>query len=177
MGIRGYAVVVLSIPFVSGRLLAAVGDDRSTAAVARAVAAALERASGGGAILGIAAYPPSLPFYLGRRVAVATATGEELTSTYIADYYERYRDMPGSPLRSAGSWSEALVRCPVPTVFLAAATARDVRAALGAALPLLVADGHYAAYGPCRAPRPPARPEGGVQAGGDRPRPSGRGAR
>ena len=145
-----------------GRLLAAVGEDRSAAGLARATAAALDRLSGAGegpgAVLGILAYPPSLPFYLGRRVAVATATGEELTSNYIADFQERYRGVPDSPLLPLGYWRETLARCPVPTVFVTTAGNRDARAVLAAALPLLAADGHYTAYGPCgaraRAPGP-----------------------
>jgi len=149
LAIGGYAMVVTAIPFVSGRLMAAVGEDRSSAAVASATAAALGRAGGAGAVLGVAAYPPSLPFYLGRPIAVATATARELTSNYIAEYHERYRAMPGSPLLPPGYWRDVLARCPVPTVFLAAAGDRDSRAVLGGALPLLAADGHYAAYGPC----------------------------
>jgi 4-amino-4-deoxy-L-arabinose transferase-like glycosyltransferase len=152
--IAGYAIVVAAIPFVSGPLLAAVGEDRSSAAVAGATAAALARAGDAGAVLGVAAFPPSLPFYLGRPVAVATATGAELTSNYVAQYHEQYRAAPGSPLLPAGSWREVLARCPRPTVFVVTANNRDVRDALGAALPLLAADNHYAAYGPCR-PQPP----------------------
>ncbi len=165
----GYAVVVMAIPFLSGRLLAAVGEDRSSAAVAGATAAALARSgsSDPGAVLGVRAYPPSLPFYLGRPIAVATETGAELTSNYIADNVARLRDVPGSPLLPAGYWREALARCPIPTVFLTTAANRDARATLGAALPLLAADGHYAAYGPClplhppRPPQPPQPPRGG----------------
>jgi len=151
--LAGYAAVVIAIPFASGRLLAAVGDDRSAAALAAAVAAALGRTAPAGAVLGVAAYPPSLPFYLGRPVAVATATGAELTSTYIADHAERLRTAPGSPLLPAGYWRDVLERCPVPTVFVAKADNRAARAALAAALPLVAAGGRYAAYGPCR-PRP-----------------------
>ena len=149
----GYAVVVMAIPFLSGRLLAAVGDDRSSGAVANATAAALRESSGSGSVIGVLAYPPSLPFYLRRVVPVATATGAELTSNYIADNVERFRSAPGSPLLPAGYWREALARCTVPTVFLTSAGNRDARAALGAALPLLVSDDHYAAYGPCRGGR------------------------
>jgi len=150
VALLGYAMVVIAIPFASGKLLQAVGEDRSSAPIAVATAAALERAGATGAVLGIAAYPPSLPFYLGRPVAVATATAHELTSNYIADYEARYRDISSSPLLPAGYWREVLARCPVPTVFLTTAGDRDARAVLGAALPLLAADGHYAAYGPCR---------------------------
>ena len=166
----GYAVVVIAIPFLSGRLLAAVGEDRSSAAVASATAAALERAGGTGTVLGVLAYPPSLPFYLGRPIAVATSTGAELTSNYIAANQHRFRDYPASPLLPEGYWREALVRCPLPTVFLTGAGNRETRAALGAALPLLAADGHYAAYGPCQPPPPPEPPETPKRGGGRRRR-------
>jgi 4-amino-4-deoxy-L-arabinose transferase-like glycosyltransferase len=176
--VAGYALVVVTIPLVSGRLLAAVGDDRSAAALARAIAAALDRVRGtdprgaggaggagggpGGAVLGILAYPPSLGFYLGRPVAVATATGVELTSNYIADYQDRYRDGTGSPLLPEGYWREALSRCPLPTVFVTTAANRDARAVLAAALPLIAADGHYAAYGPCVPHVRPPSPQRGA---------------
>src|SRR5207248_8005793 len=110
--------------------LAAVGDDRSAAGLARATAAALGQGSSSSAttaVLGVLAYPPSLPFYLGRPVAVATATGVELTSNYIADYQDRYRDVPGSPLLPEGYWREALARCPLPTVFVATADRKSTR--------------------------------------------------
>jgi 4-amino-4-deoxy-L-arabinose transferase-like glycosyltransferase len=160
VAIAGYALVVMAIPVVSGDLLAAVGEDRSSAGVARATAAALERVGGGGTVLGVAAYPPSLPFYLRRPVALATATAGELTSNYIAQYHPQYRTAPNSPLLPAEVWRDVLARCPAPTVFLTTAGHRDVRGALGAALPLLAADSHYAAYGPCRPPAhvpPPSR--------------------
>src|SRR5439155_24985124 len=156
--IFGYALVVMTIPFLSDNLLVAVGEDRSSAAVAHATAAALDRSGGTGTVLGLLAYPPSLPFYLVCPVAVATETGRELTSNYIAENVERFRSIPGSPLLPAGYWREALARCPLPTVFLTAAGHREARAALGAALPLLAADDHYAAYGPCKPPQPPQPP-------------------
>src|SRR5207245_595194 len=56
--IAGYAMVVMAIPLVSGRLLAAVGDDRSAAALARAAAAALGQGNtpaGTTAVLGVLA--------------------------------------------------------------------------------------------------------------------------
>lgn len=156
-GIVGYAIAVWAIPFASAPLMRAVGEDRSSAEIARAAASALDQAGGVGAVLGVAAYPPSLPFYLGRPIAVATETAEELTSNYIVDYQTRYRAVPGSPLLPGGYWREVLARCPVPTVFVTRAGARAARAALGARLPLLAEDTHYAAYGPCARPAPKAR--------------------
>ena len=165
----GYAVVVMAIPFLSGRLLVAIGDDRSSGAVASATATALRQSGDSGTVLGVLAYPPSLPFYLRRIVPVATATGAELTSNYIADNVDRFRSLPGSSLRAADSWHETLARCAAPTVFVTSTGNRDSRAALGSGLPLLMADDHYAAYGPCRPrsvpqpaqpPQPPRRGAG-----------------
>src|SRR3989442_9929730 len=92
---------------------------------------------------------PSLAFYLGRPAAVAAPAGWELTSNYTADSQARYGDVTGSPLLPEGYWREALSRCPLPTVFVTTAANRAARAVLAAALPLIAADGHYAAYGPC----------------------------
>jgi 4-amino-4-deoxy-L-arabinose transferase-like glycosyltransferase len=143
----GYAIVVLVLPIAIAALLRAVGDDRSAYALATAVR---DR----GNIVAVAAYPPSLPFYLGRPVPVATAHARELTSNFIADYADQYRAVPGSPLLAADAWRDRLARCPEPTVFVTRAGDRDTRAALSP-LPLLFADGHYAAYGPCAAQAQP----------------------
>ena len=168
--VPGYAVVVIALPFVSRRLLGAVGEDRSSAAVASATAAALRRAGARSGVLAVRDYAPSLPFYLGRTVPVATETGAELTSNYIAQNAARLRDVESSPLLPLASWRDVLARCPVPTVFLTGADNGDARAVLGAALPLLAADGHHAAYGPCtpraavqssQPPQPLKPPRGG----------------
>jgi hypothetical protein len=137
----GYALPVLALPFLSVGLLRAVGDDRSAGALADSV-------RGKGEVVAVAAYPPSLPFYLGRRVLVATTNAHELTSNFIADYAEEFRSSPDSPLLPADAWRARLTRCVEPTVFVARSGDVAVRDTL-ARLPLLFADGHYAAYGPC----------------------------
>jgi 4-amino-4-deoxy-L-arabinose transferase-like glycosyltransferase len=139
----GYAAVVIAMPFVTGPLMRAVGEDRSASALADSV-------RGKGVVLAIAVYPPSLPFYLERQIPVATANGRELTSNFIADYVDTDRAVPGSPLLPADAWRGRLATCPEPTVFVTRAGDRDARAGL-ATLPLLFLDGHYAAYGPCTA--------------------------
>ena len=143
----GYALVTLALPFASGPLLRAVGEDRSAHTLATVIP---DRAS----VVAVAAYPPSLPFYLRRPILLATAHARELTSNYIADYADHYRTFPGSPLLPAEAWRERFARCADPTVFVTRAGDRGARAAL-AQLPLLFADGHYAAYGPCTAPASP----------------------
>jgi 4-amino-4-deoxy-L-arabinose transferase-like glycosyltransferase len=136
-----YAAGVIALPFATGPLLRAVGDDRSAFALAAVVR---DR----GAVIGISAYPPSLPFYLRNRVFVATETGRELTSNYIADHAERLRYRADSPLLTVAAWRSVLDQCTGPVVFITRNGDRDTRQAL-ANLPLLYEDGHYAAYGPC----------------------------
>ena len=156
LGVAAYAAIVIAIPIVGGTLLRAVGDDRSSAPVTDAVAAALSRSAAAGApaqVVGIGAFIPSLPFYLRRTIPLATATAKELTSTYIADYADRFRTLPGSPLLDADAWRDLLSRCPLPTIFIARAGDRDVRTTLHGRLPLLGEDARFAAYGPCRGGR------------------------
>jgi len=148
LGATGYALVVMAIPLVSGPLLAAVGDDRSAATLAQVIR---NTQVPGTRVLGIAAFPPSLPFYLRETVDLATATGRELTSNFIADYAETFRAVPGSPLRPAEYWREVLARCTQPTVFITRTGDTATRAVLDATLTLLAVQGRYAAYGPCAA--------------------------
>jgi 4-amino-4-deoxy-L-arabinose transferase-like glycosyltransferase len=158
LGVAAYAAVVIAIPIAGGTLLRAVGDDRSSAPVTDAVQSALSHAAAAGApaqVLGVAAFIPSLPFYLRRTIPVATVAGGELTSTYIADYADRFRTVPGSPLLPADAWRDVLTRCPIPTIFLTRSGDREARSVLHGALPLLGEDIRFAAYGPCR-PHPGA---------------------
>jgi len=101
-------------------------------------------------VLAVAAYPPSLPFYLQTQIQVSTTNARELTSNFIADYADTYRAVPGSPLLAADAWRARLATCPEPTVFVTRAGDEQTRSAL-VSLPLLFLDGHYAAYGPCAA--------------------------
>ena len=137
----GHAAVVVALPFLIAGLMRAVGDDRSAAPLADAV-------RGRGRVVGVNAYPTSLPFYLGHPVPVATAHGRELTSNYIADYADRYRTVPGSPLLPADAWRSIAAECREPTVFVTRPVDREVREGL-AALPLLFRGTRYEAYGPC----------------------------
>jgi len=148
LGILGYAAIVIAIPLAGGRLLQAVGEDRSSASITETTAALLAETRG--QVLGVAAYPTSLPFYLRHPIDVASETGNELTSNYVADYQDTFRAQPGSPLKPADYWRGVFAGCPVPTVFITRANDHPARTTLGASLPLLAEDTHYAAYGPCR---------------------------
>ena len=154
IAVIGYAIVVLTIPFVSGRLRAAIGEDRSAKTLAQVIRNS-ERARTPTVVLGIAAFPTSLPFYLRRPILLSTATGRELTSTFIADAYDRYMQLPGSQLKPADYWRERLEHCAGPTVFVTRADDARIRAALDPKLPLLAVEGRYAAYGPCAASSAP----------------------
>jgi hypothetical protein len=148
LGIMGYALVVMAMPIVSGRLLDAVGEDRSAATLARVIQ---NTSSSETEVVGVAAFPTSLPFYLRHPIPVATATGRELTSNFIADYHEQFRRLPGSPLKPADYWRERLASCTTPAVFVTRANDARLRAELDPLVPLLAVEGRYAAYGPCAA--------------------------
>ena len=148
VGATGYAIVVMMIPLVSGPVLTAVGDDRSAATLAQVIR---NTQPPGTRVLGIAAFPPSVPFDLGETVDVATPTGRELTSNFIADYVEKFRAVPGSPLKPAAYWREVMARCPTPTVFITRTGDAPTRAALDSTFSVLAVQGRYVAYGPCAA--------------------------
>src|SRR2546422_726174 len=146
LALMGYALTVMATPIVSGRLLTAVGEDRSAVTLARVI-----QNTKATDVMGIAAFPTSLPFYLRHPIAVATATGRELTSTFIADYYEQFRGDTASSLKPADYWHDRVTRCRTPTVFVTRAGDTRLRAELDRLLPLLAVEGRYAAYGPCAA--------------------------
>jgi 4-amino-4-deoxy-L-arabinose transferase-like glycosyltransferase len=153
LAVMGYALTVMAMPIVSGRLLAAVGEDRSSATLARVIQNVRPMAEGveDVEVVGVAAFPTSLPFYLRRPIPVATATARELTSNFVVDYQEQFRRDSTSPLRPADYWRGRARECRTPAVFVARANDARVRAQLDSVLPLLAVEGKYAAYGPCAA--------------------------
>ncbi len=140
------SVPVVAIPFVSVKLMNAIGSDRSARDLAAAVEQVMtERTE----IVAIQAYPLSLPFYLGRDFRIATSDGSELTSNYITRSYSRLLAVPGSPLRPADWWLDALADCRPPRVFVVRTDNATARSLLEARLPLIASNRKVAAYGPC----------------------------
>jgi 4-amino-4-deoxy-L-arabinose transferase-like glycosyltransferase len=137
---------VAAIPFVSVPLMDALGDDRSSRAVAEAVRPFLtERTE----VIAIGTYPLSLPFYLRRTLILATEDGRELTSNYVVRRHERLRELPGSPLRRPDWWRAALASCDRPRVFVVPTDAGEAREQLAASLAVLGVTRKFAMYGPC----------------------------
>jgi len=153
LAVMGYALTVMAMPIVSGRLLAAVGEDRSSATIARVIQNTRPMMEGmqDVDVVAVAAFPTSLPFYLRRPIPVATATARELTSNFVIDYQEQFRRDSTSPLKPADYWRGRARHCATPAVFIARASDARVRAQLDSVLPLLAVEGKYAAYGPCAA--------------------------
>lgn len=153
LAVMGYALTVMAMPIVSGPLLAAVGADRSSKTIARVIQNSAPPAAGGGEIevVGVAAFPTSLPFYLRRQVLLASETAREITSNFVVDYQEQFRRDSTSPLRPADYWRHRVRDCRTPAAFVARANDARVRAQLDSVLPLLAVEGKYAAYGPCAA--------------------------
>lgn len=135
------------LPFFLAPALRAVGDDFSSRDLAAAVAPYL---APGVQVVGVRAYPTSLPFYLGRTVLVVGPRGRELTSNYIIDSFPKWLAAPETPLRPLSWWRGALATCARPMLFVAHSEDRENRSVLArAGLPLRFVDNDFAAYGPC----------------------------
>lgn len=146
VAVLALAIPVASIPAVSVGLMGAIGEDRS----ARAIAAVIEDAAATRPdVIGVAAFPPSLPFYLGTTITLATDDGAELTSNYVTRHLAEFRQRRGTTLREAGWWRDALVQCRTGRVFVARADDEEAIRRLQARLPLVATTRKYAAFGPC----------------------------
>ena len=142
------ALPAAAVPVLGGGMMRAIGRGRSSLDLARAI----ERAAPGVRVAGIEAYPTSLRYYLDRPVLLATATGREMTSNYVASRVEEFRSLPDSPLRPAEWWRAATLACDTPTVFVARRRT-PIADSLGTYLRLLASGGAgegYVAFGPCR---------------------------
>lgn len=137
---------VASIPRLSIGLMGAIGEERSARGLAEVIASAAGPET---EIVGVGAFPPSLPFYLRRTIILSTTDGAELTSNYVPHAFERLVREPGTTLREGSWWQEALVACTRPRIFVARADDEAVRGTLARDLPLLAVTRRYAAYGPC----------------------------
>ena len=154
----GLAIPSAATPFGAGRFVTAVTRDRSSRELAASIDAAAPRAR----VVGVEAYPTSLRYYLDRPVLLSSASAAELTSNYVTSRAAEFRGLPGSPLREAGWWREAITACTEPTVLV---VRRGLPSADSVArlLPLIAAggaDAKFIAYGPCRPLSPvPLSPE------------------
>ena len=141
-----FSLPVISIPFVSQPLMRAIGSQRSAAELAAAIQSVRTPDT---EIIGIEAFPLSLPFYLRTTLILSTADASELTSNYIEETYER-RLTEGYPtFRSANWWLAALNECTKPRVFVVRRDDHPTREVLDQRVPLRAENRKYAAYGPC----------------------------
>ena len=152
----GLSLPCVAAPAVLAPVLQQIGRQRSARELARAIE---PRLIADAEVVGVAAYPLLLFFYLGRTMLLATPDADELRSNYLLRYHDRWAAAPGTPLRDARWWVDALAACERPRIFVVESHATVVRAQLQARAPLLADDGRYAAYGPCSPP--PAAVVGG----------------
>jgi hypothetical protein len=154
---RRLAPVVLSLPLVLAPqalapAIASVAETRSTRALSAALRGPLE---GGGVLIGIETFAPSLNFYLGRQVRVDTSTGLPFGSNYVRRHYQ---ELVGgsSTLAPPGTFWKDLAACERPVYLLLKpeyATDRELLG--GAGLPLVYEDRRHLVLGPCRRQDPP----------------------
>ena len=149
------ALPVAAIPVIAMPLMRVIGSERSSRALADAIAPFVpEHAE----IVAIATYPLSLPFYLRRTLTLATPDGRELTSNYVMRRLAALREAPGSTLRPADWWEGALVECDRPRLFVVGVDDRAARQRLATLLALRGQSGKVAIYGPCHAGEYARRP-------------------
>ena len=138
------AIPMAAIPVGSRTLMREIGRERSAVEIARAI----DRANGTDTrVVGIGAFPPSLPFYLGRTLYLSSEDGSEVTSNFIVRNFDRFADR--FTLRPPEWWKTALLECTRPTAFVVGSDDGEARELLRSSLDLLIDTGKYAAYGPC----------------------------
>jgi 4-amino-4-deoxy-L-arabinose transferase-like glycosyltransferase len=148
------ALPAAALPLLFVPVLVTMGDAFSSRDLAAGIAPYL---SPGVEVVGLRAYPTSLPFYLGRTILVVGPRGRELTSNYLVDSYRQWLRAPGTPLRPLDGWTDTLAACRRPMLFVVHREDRVNRTVLeGAGLPLRYTDDGFAAYGPCTVPAPQA---------------------
>ncbi len=141
------SIPVTAIPVSSPVLMDAIGRERSAMEIAHVIRTV---APDHVLVVGVQAFPLSLPFYLQKTILLSTEDGSELTSNYIARHFDTLaHDSPH--ILGADWWREMLLACAQPAVFVVGSDDTTNRATLGAMLELLVDTGEYAAYGPCSA--------------------------
>jgi hypothetical protein len=146
VAVLALSIPVASIPFVSVRLMDAIGADRSARELAVSIEPTLTEQT---QLVAVRTYPLSLPFYLRRTLILSTADGSELTSNFISRSYSRWVGSSESPFRPVDWWFDALTECIRPTVFVVRRNDTRVRRLLAARVPLIMETSRVAAYGPC----------------------------
>lgn len=157
---RAFAPIALSLPLVFFLPLIkpvenVVAEERSGRAMALAAADILEPET---AILGIEAFYPSLAFYLGRPIQLASATGDPSRSNYIEFAYDSLLGTGFPPMVAADTWRGRVEECSRPILILIRSNRGSQRSELEAlGLPLVFANDNFLLFGPCRPPNSVAR--------------------
>jgi 4-amino-4-deoxy-L-arabinose transferase-like glycosyltransferase len=149
-GLAGLAFTPLVLALAAQGILVELAEQRSARELAHAIR---EATNGRGRVVGVAAYPPSLSFYLGQTLMLATYNASEIRSNYIKEFTASLLQAPDSPLKPLHWWYEELQRCPENEVFLLRTRNgwEREREQVSARLPLLYRNHNYEAYGPCGA--------------------------
>lgn len=141
-------LALLPVAFLVGiqPVLDEVGERRSARALADAIRVV---APDGARVIGVSAFMPSLPYYMGRPTDVATDSAKVIPSNYINEYAQALAARPGSTLHPPAWWQQELETCPEPTVFLVRNGNAAEQGILASRLPLIISTHRYSVYGPC----------------------------
>ena len=146
VAIAGLALFPVALLAGAQPMLDEVGKHRSARALADAIKIAVP---GGARVIGVSAFMPSLPYYMGRPTEVSTHGANGIPSNYIDEYAEALTERPGSTLHPPTWWQQELDTCTEPTVFLVKNGNDPEEGILASRLPLIASAPRYSVYGPC----------------------------
>lgn len=126
VALLAFSLPLFALSALSAPLVAEVGRDRSAHALAREIATANPP---GIEVVGIETMPPSLAFYLGRTITLASADGGPLRSNYLLRRYQGLVDVEPT-LRSPAWLATALLDCATPRLFLVRQRHKDTHEVL-----------------------------------------------
>ena len=135
---------MLGIPLIAGPLMDALGERRSAKALVGEMAQHLRPDT---QIIGVEAFTGSMAFYARRPIIVASPDATEYTSNYLMRRYDRFRDAPGSTLRSMDWFRRDLEQCCQPRIYIVKTRDRHYQSLLESrGFPRIAQGAHHVVY-------------------------------
>jgi 4-amino-4-deoxy-L-arabinose transferase-like glycosyltransferase len=135
---------MLAIPLIAGPLMDALGERRSAKSLVEQMAQHLRSDT---QIVGVEAFTGSMAFYARRPIIVASPDATEYTSNYLMRRYDRFRDAPGSTLRSMDWFRRDLEQCCQPRIYIVKTRDRHFQSLLESrGMPRIAEGAHHVVY-------------------------------
>jgi 4-amino-4-deoxy-L-arabinose transferase-like glycosyltransferase len=144
LALAALSAPMLAIPLIAGPLMDALGERRSAKAFVQEMAQHLRPDT---QIIGVEAFTGSMAFYARRPIIVASPDATEYTSNYLMRRYDRFRDAPGSTLRSMDWFRRDLEQCCQPRIYIVKTRDRHYQSLLESrGFPKIAEGAHHVVY-------------------------------